>query len=130
MILFRNATFDNSSFKYCHFSGPQNAIQLADETYGSEDSPKNSGILQIENAILLIPAYEQKVIFHVASLNITNSKFNNCVITGENYSEAVTLNNCIVDKHLIITTMLGLKYTIRYYQFFLISMEVGKILVY
>jgi hypothetical protein len=26
---------------------------------GSEDSPKNSGILQIENAILLIPAYEQ-----------------------------------------------------------------------
>jgi hypothetical protein len=62
---------------------------------------------------LLIPAYEQKVIFH-SSLNITNSKFNNCVITSENYSESVTLNNCIVDKrYLIITTMLGLKYTIR-----------------
>jgi hypothetical protein len=80
--------------------------------------------------VLLIPVYEQKGIFQVLSLNITNSKFNNCVITSENYSEAVTLNNCIVDKHLIITTMLGLKYTIRYYQFFLISMEVGKILVY
>jgi hypothetical protein len=99
MILFRNATFDNSSFKYCHFTGPQNAIQLADEIGGSsEDSPKNSGILQIENAVFINSGIRTKGYFSFASLNITNSKFNNCVITSEYYSESVTLNNCTVDK--------------------------------
>jgi hypothetical protein len=59
-----------------------------------------------------------------------NSKFNNCVITGENYS-AVTLNNCIVDKTVFnYNYNAGFKIYNSLIPYSLISMEVGKILVY
>jgi hypothetical protein len=44
---------------------PAHKMPPADEIGGSsEEDLKNSGILQIEMPFLLIPAYEQKVIFH------------------------------------------------------------------
>ena len=82
MILFRNAYFNNSSFKYCNFNGPQNAIQLADEASGAEDSPKNSGTLTIENSNFISSGILTKGWQNYAGLNINNSTFSNCIITN------------------------------------------------
>ncbi len=102
MILFKSTNLSNSSISYCIFNGPQNAIQLANESEHSQDSVKNSGILTVSysdfnNAGLYTKGYSTS-----AELKFENSTFDDLTIKGYYpRSEPITFTNCVINNSII-----------------------------
>ena len=102
MIIFKSTNLSNSTITYNVFNGPQKAIQLADESEGSEDSTKNSGILTVtysdfNNAGLYTKGYSTS-----AELKFENSTFDDLIIKGYYpRSEPITFTNCVINNSSI-----------------------------
>jgi len=102
MIMLKSTNLSNSTITYNKFTGPQKAIQLANESEPNQDSPKNSGILTVtysdfNNAGLYTKGYSSS-----AELKFENSTFDDLIIKGYYpRSEPITFTNCTVNNSSI-----------------------------
>jgi VCBS repeat-containing protein len=102
MIMLKSTNLSNSTITYNKFTGPQKAIQLANESEHNQDSPKNSGILTVtysdfNNAGLYTKGYSSS-----AELKFENSTFDDLIIKGYYpRSEPITFTNCTVNNSSI-----------------------------
>ncbi|SNR46143.1 DNA-binding beta-propeller fold protein YncE [Lutibacter agarilyticus] len=101
MILFQSANLNNSSINYVDFTGPQRAIQLADESSNIQDEIKNTNSLNVNNCTFTNTGVATKGIWNSAELNIENSIFNSCSLQGYNYSDFITLRSCVINSSII-----------------------------
>jgi sugar lactone lactonase YvrE len=107
MIFFKGANLTNSSFKYCNFTGPQRAIQLAEETYQNQDSPKNSNRLVVENCNFLNTEVITAGYYTGAEVLFNNSNFKNVAFSfgssgGDGY-ERMLFQNSLVENSVFKT---------------------------
>lgn len=120
MLLFKSADLSQSSLVHTVFTGPQEAIQLADESDGAEDAVKNQKQLLVNFSTISNTTLTTKGIGTISSLHVLNSILNSVTLKTINQSsdslivENSDLKACTVDsktmsaeialKHCTITT--------------------------
>ncbi|MBC8213037.1 MAG: fibronectin type III domain-containing protein, partial [Candidatus Marinimicrobia bacterium] len=114
MILFKETDLSNSSINYTDYSGPQYAIQLAEESEHNQDQIKNSDTLKVHyssfnNTGVFTDGYST-----TAGLIINNSTFSSCTIKGYYpRTEPIIINNCTIDNSTISSDSYNYGITIK-----------------
>ena len=102
MLMFKSTNLTNCQLTNLEFTGPKNAIQLADEGEFNEDLIKNSGTLTISNAIFTNTTVKTKGYQTPASLVVDNTTITGSTIIGVYpRSEPITIKNSTLDNNTI-----------------------------
>ncbi|WP_299053828.1 FG-GAP-like repeat-containing protein [uncultured Polaribacter sp.] len=97
MIIFKSANLSDSQITYNLYTGPQKAIQLADESEHNQDDIKNTGTLFITNSNFNKSDVSTKGYSTNAELKFENSTFDDLEIKGfYPRTEPISFTNCFI----------------------------------